>query len=83
MNNTENKAEIKIEQSTDSDMKSVRDFNHQLTIPGQLEEMPSLKSPQTHGIDFGEIKGQYMGSRCRSRRLARFAGVEGKNWQEE
>jgi hypothetical protein len=60
MNNTENKAEIKIEQSTDSDIKSSMDLNHQLTLPGQREEIPSLKSLQMPGIDFCEIKGQYL-----------------------
>ncbi len=61
---TNNKTELKIEQSTDSNIKSIKDFNHRLTLPGQREEMPSLKSPQTHGIDFCEIKGQYLAKRA-------------------
>jgi predicted ATPase with chaperone activity len=64
MNNTENKKEIKIEQSTDSDIKGAMKFDHQLTKPGKREEMPSLKSSQTPGIDFCEIKGQYLAKRA-------------------
>jgi hypothetical protein len=46
MNNIENKAAIEIEQSSNSDIKSFRNFNHQLKIPGQWEGIPKKTGKQ-------------------------------------
>lgn len=52
MNNTENSAAIKIEQSTDLNLKRTSNFNHQIPIPLQWKEIPSLILPQTTPVRF-------------------------------